>query len=303
MTISLKQIRYFVTTAERGQISQAAIELSISQSAVTTAIKQLESTIGTSLFVRSQKGMELTEGGIQFLYHAYEILDKLNEAKTLNILTDSLEGSLSVAATYTVIGYVLPNHLEKLKTVFPHLDVHLFEHNRETIEEGLLSNRYDIAVLLTANVLDPGIVTETLVSSTRRLWVSARHPLLELDEVGFKEVSKEPYIMLTVDEAAHTTLKYWSNTAYQPSVALRTSSVEAVRSMVANNQGVAVLSDMVHRPWSLEGKRIATIVVNDSVPPMDVGLAWRKGVEFTPAMEAFRSYFRNAYQIPSRIKN
>ncbi len=301
MTISLKQIRYFVTTAERGQISQAAIELSISQSAVTTAIKQLEHTVGTLLFVRSQKGMELTAGGIQFLYHAYEILDKLNEATNLNILTDNLEGSLSVAATYTVIGYFLPNHLDKLKMVFPQLDVQLFEHNRQTIEEGLLSNRYDIAVLLTANIVDPEIVTETLVSSTRRLWVSAKHPLLELEKVGLKEVSEEPYIMLTVDEAAHTSLKYWSNTAYQPSVALRTSSVEAVRSMVANNQGVAILSDMVHRPWSLEGRRIATIVLSDSIPAMDVGLAWRKGVEFTPAMEAFRSYFRNAYQIPSGI--
>jgi len=250
MSISLKQIRYFVATAERGQISQAAVELSISQS-VTTAIKELERTIGTSLFSRSQQGMDLTAAGSEFLFHAYEILDKINEATKLTILTDDLEGALSVAATYTVIGYFLPNHLDKLKRAFPRLEVQLFEHNRETIEEGLLSNRYDIAVLLTANILNPAIVTETLVSSTRRLWVSAKHPLLERESVGLKEVSEEPYIMLTVDEAAHTSLKYWSSTAYQPSVTLRTSSVEAVRSLVANNQGVAILSDMVHRPWSM----------------------------------------------------
>ncbi len=298
MSISLKQIRYFVATAERGQISQAAVELSISQSAVTTAIKELERTIGASLFSRTQQGMDLTAAGGEFLFHAYEILDKINEATKLSILTDDLEGTLSVAATYTVIGYFLPNHLDKLKRAFPRLEVQLFEHNRETIEEGLLTNRYDIAVLLTANILNPAIVTETLMSSTRRLWVSAKHPLLEREFVGLKEVSEEPYIMLTVDEAAHTSLKYWSSTAYQPSVTLRTSSVEAVRSLVANNQGVAILSDMVHRPWSLEGKRINTIVPSDSIPAMEVGLAWRKGVQFTPAMEAFRSYFRNAYHIP-----
>ena len=298
MSISLKQIKYFVSTAERGQISQAAIELSISQSAVTTAIKDLERIIGASLFNRSQQGMELTTAGRQFLFHAYEILAKVNEATNLNILTDDLEGTLSVAATYTVIGYFLPNHLDKISRAFPRLEVQLFEHNRETIEEGLLSNRYDIAVLLTANILNPAIVTETLMSSSRRLWVSTKHPLLERESVSLKEISKEPYIMLTVDEAAHTSLKYWSTTAYQPSVSLRTSSVEAVRSLVANDQGVAILSDMVHRPWSLEGKKIETIVPNDHIPPMDVGLAWRKGVQFTPAMEAFRSYFRNAYHIP-----
>ncbi len=298
LAISLKQIKYFVSTAERGQISQAAIELSISQSAVTTAIKDLERIIGVPLFNRSQQGMELTTAGRQFLFHAYEILEKVDEATNLNILADDLEGTLSVAATYTVIGYFLPNHLDKISRAFPRLAVQLFEHNRETIEEGLLSNRYDIAVLLTANILNPAIVTETLVSSPRRLWISAKHPLLEQESVTLEEISKEPYIMLTVDEAAHTSLKYWSNTAYQPSVILRTSSVEAVRSLVANNQGVAILSDMVLRPWSLEGKRIETIVPRDAIPAMDVGLAWRKGVQFTPAMEAFRSYFRNAYHIP-----
>ena len=104
--------------------------------------------------------------------------------------------------------------------------------------------------------------------------------------------------MLTVDEAAHSSLKYWSGTAYQPKVLLRTSSIEAVRSMVANGLGVAILSDMVHRPWSLEGRRIETVNIQDQVPPMDVGLAWRANSEFTPAMQAFRSYFQQAFGLP-----
>jgi DNA-binding transcriptional LysR family regulator len=64
-------------------------------------------------------------------------------------------------------------------------------------------------------------------------------------------VAEEPYIMLTVDEAAQTAMKYWSQSLYRPRVTLRTSSVEAVRSMVAGGEGVAILSDMVYRPWSL----------------------------------------------------
>ncbi len=274
--ISLRQIRYFVSTAEQGQISQAAVDLAISQSAITTAIKELERTIGADLFVRSPQGMELTAAGRQFLFHAYDILNKVQEATSLNVPANNLEGSLTVAATYTVIGYFLPNHLEKLKRNFPKLDIQLFELNREAIEEGLLSNRYDIAVLLTSNVLNPDLSTETLLGSRRRLWVASKHHLLQQASVGLREISQEPYIMLTVDEAAHTSLKYWSKTPYQPSVTLRTSSVEAVRSMVANGQGVAILSDMVLRPWSLEGKRIETLVPSDPIPAMDVGLAWRR---------------------------
>ncbi len=297
MGVSFRQIRYFVATAELGQVSQAAIELSISQSAITTAIKDLERTVGTALFLRTPQGMELTAAGRQFLSYAYEILSKVADATNLSVPTSELAGRLTVAATYTVIGYFLPFHIERIRRLFPKLEIQFFEHNRETIEEGLLSNRYDISVLLTSNILNPALATETLISSVRRLWVPGRHHLLDCQTVGLKEISQEPYIMLTVDEAAHSSLKYWSRSPYQPNVTLRTSSIEAVRSLVANGQGVAILSDMVHRPWSLEGKRIETINVRDPVPAMDVGLAWRLGAEFSPAMEAFRSYFRQAYQI------
>lgn len=298
MPLSFRQLRYFVATAELGQISQAAMNLSISQSAITTAIKELEQNVGVGLFVRTAHGMDLTPAGREFLSHAYDILNKVEEAIHLNAVGGAVEGSLTIAATYTVIGYFLPYHLERLRRLFPKLEIHLYELNRESIEEGLLTNRYDIAVLLSSNILNDHITTEKLLSSARRLWVPSQHPMLNLADVGLKEVAGEPYIMLTVDEAAHSAMKYWSASSYSPKVILRTSSIEAVRSMVANGQGVAILSDMVHRPWSLEGKRIETITMRDPVPAMDVGLAWRRTAEFTDPMLAVRSYFQQAFHIP-----
>lgn len=298
MALSIRQLRYFVATAEYGQVSQAAISQNISQSAITAAIKELEQIVGVPLFARTAQGMELTSSGRQFLSHAYEILAKIDEAMQLNFINTDVEGELVVAATYTVIGYFLPMHIERIRRLFPKLRVQLYELNRESIEEGLLTNRYDLSVLLTSNILNPMITTETLLSSVRRLWVPAQHHLLRRKGVGLQEISQEPYIMLTVDEAAQSSLKYWSKTPYQPNVTLRTSSVEAVRSMVANNQGVAILSDMVYRPWSLEGRRIETINIQETVPAMDVGLAWRAGNALTPAMQAFRNYFQQAFGLP-----
>ena len=65
--------------------------------------------------------------------------------------------------------------------------------------------------------------------------------------------------------------------------------------------GVAILSDMVYRPWSLEGKRIETMVLRDPVPPMSVGLAWRKNREFSPGMHAVREYFRHTFMEPRSV--
>jgi DNA-binding transcriptional LysR family regulator len=263
MSFSLRQIRYFVATAELGQISQAAIALSISQSAVTTAIRDLERHVGLDLFNRTPLGMDLT-----------------------------------VAATYTVMGYFLPHHIQRLKRSYPGLDIHLFELNREAIEEGLTDRRYDIALALTSNIANPSIATETMMSSPRRLWLSSRHRFLSRAHVGLKEVAEEPYIMLTVDEAAQTAMKYWSQSLYRPRVTLRTSSVEAVRSMVAGGEGVAILSDMVYRPWSLEGERLETMVLADPMPPMNVGLAWHRDATFSDPMRALRTYFQQAFNRP-----
>jgi DNA-binding transcriptional LysR family regulator len=299
MSLSIRQLKYFVATAELGQVSQAAIQLNISQSAVTTAIKEIETSVGSGLFARTHTGMELTDAGRRFLGHAYTILSTVNEAMRVATAQSTMAGALSLATTYTVVGYFLPHHLQRFSQVYPQVAVNVYELNRETIEEGLISNRFDMAVVLTSNLVSPELASETFFGSARRLWVSAKHPLLELHEVTLAEVAKEPYIMLTVDEAAQTALRYWGRTPYQPKIRLRTSSVEAVRSMVANGWGVAILSDMVYRPWSLEGKRIETINLKDPVPTMNVGLAWKKGAELSPTMKAFRDYFRQIYLEPS----
>ncbi|MFC6854655.1 LysR family transcriptional regulator [Marivibrio halodurans] len=299
--MNFRQIKYFVATAELGQVSRAAMELSISQSAITTAIKDLESRVGTRLFDRTTQGMELTQSGRRFLETAYRLLATIEEALNPGATDEEVSGTLSVAATYTVLGYFLPQHLERLERRYPNVRIQLHEQSREMIEDGLVTNRFDMAVVLTSNVNNPELTTETLLSSRRRLWVPTNHHMLDRQSVGFKEIAGEPYIMLTVDEAAHTALRYWSRTEHQPSIRLRTSSVEAVRSIVANGQGVAILSDMVYRPWSLEGKRIETIIPAEPVPPMNVGLAWRKSVEMTPPMRIFRDYFSDQYQTPQSL--
>ncbi|WP_323117755.1 LysR family transcriptional regulator [Burkholderia alba] len=295
MPLTLRQLKYFVATAELGQISQAAIHLTISQSAVTSAIKELEDKLGAQLFLRTPSGVTLTYTGHRFLNHAYTILSSVDEAMRIENLESTLTGKLVIAASYTVLGYFLPHHIQRLSSQYPRLTIQLHELSRNSIEKGLIAGRYDMAVLLTSNVSNPELTLEPIICSARRLWVSAHHPLLKRENVTFTEAALEPFILLTVDEAAQTAMRYWNETPYQPTVILRTSSVEAIRSMVANGTGVTILSDMVYRPWSLEGRRIETIMLVNSVPAMTVGLAWRRNAELSPAMQAIREYFRHTF--------
>ena len=296
--MNFKHLKYFVATAETGQVSRAAKLLSISQSSVTGSVRELEAILGVTLFERRAQGMELTKEGREFLQVARDILDKVDAAHQIDRGTSDISGTLTVAATYTVIGYFLPYHLGRLAQLYPRIDIRIVELNRQSIEEQLLRGQIDMAVALTSNIHREGIETLTLLKSPRRVWVPAGHAFCHGGEVSLNRIAEEPYVMLTVDEAAHSSMKYWNRHNAHPNIKLRTSSVEAVRSLVANGQGVTILSDMVYRPWSLEGRRIETVSTDAAISTMDVGLAFNRATALTPTMQALKSYFSSAFLSP-----
>jgi DNA-binding transcriptional LysR family regulator len=120
--------------------------------------------------------------------------------------------------------------------------------------------------------------------------VAEGHALAERDQVSLKDITPYPYILPVVDEGDVASLRYWKQATLQPATLLRTTSMEAVREMVALGLGVTILSDMVYRPWSLDGRRIRTVPVKNPIPPMEVGLVWPKGKRLSPLADAFRDY-------------
>jgi DNA-binding transcriptional LysR family regulator len=91
-------------------------------------------------------------------------------------------------------------------------------------------------------------------------------------------------------------MRYWDCTPYRPQVLFRTSSVEAVRTMVASGMGVTILSDLVYRQWSLEGQRLETRDIIEPIPSMDVGVAWKQNAELSSPAAVLQDYLvRNAH--------
>jgi DNA-binding transcriptional LysR family regulator len=300
MSFSFRQVRYFIAAAELGQISQAAVELNVSQSAVTAAIRQLEDLLGTRLLFRHASGVSLTHEGARFLPQARAIAAAVAEAMRVSGHAAPVEGRVRVGVTYTVAGYFLPPYLARFRRAYPQVTVELREAHRTAIEDGLVRDELDLAVMLTSNLENTDqIAAETLFRSARHLWLPVDHPLQKQERVSLADVAREPYIMLTVDEAAFTAKRYWERTPHQPAIMFQTSSVEAVRSMVAAGMGVTILSDMVYRPWSLDGQRIEKRALAEPVPTMDAGLAWKRDLAMTPAVRAFRDHLGLAFHLPA----
>jgi DNA-binding transcriptional LysR family regulator len=289
---TLRQLQYFAAVARTGQISLAATESHVTQSTMTAAIAELERALGTLLFERSRNGVALTYQGHLFLQHANAVLEVASEAARHPFRDPSeVSGTLHLAASYTVLGYFLLPFIAKFQKQHPAARIVPVEQDRDRIEASVASGEIELAVALTSNMLEPKRFGRlALARSRRQLWVAPGHPLADMAQVSLQDVSPYPYILPMVDEGDVAAMRYWEEAGLQPQNLLRTSSMEAVREMVALGLGVTVLSDMVFRPWSLDGRRIRTVPLKNPVPPMEVGLIWLKGHRLGPVAAALRKY-------------
>jgi DNA-binding transcriptional LysR family regulator len=289
MAFTLRQIQYFIAVAEQGSITRAAQNLSISQSSVTEALKELETDLGVELFDRHPRGLTITHNGHQFLRHATKILSSVSDARTsFSGSKNELSGKLNIGVTSLVAGYVLSDLLARYRRACPGVEVSAIEDNGGYLEHLLVGGELDVAVMVISNLRDRmALQAEILETSPYRLWLPMGHPLVSADIISIADIAREPLIMLTVDEIEENTGKLLSALGARPHVAFRTRSVEAVRSLVATGAGVALLPDLVYRPWSLEGDRIESRDVSGALPVVQVGMVWRKGSSLPQAARDF----------------
>ncbi len=289
MSFSFRNVRYFIAVAEAESVTRATQTLNISQSVITEAIKSLEADLGVPLFQRHARGMVLTHAGHQFLRHAHEILAVVRNAQqALNARPDAMTGQLNLGVTGLMSGYFLSYLLDRFRRTLPKVEVRIVEDERGYLEHLLVNGELDLAIVLTSNIENRlALEVEVLQVAPWRIWLPSNHPLLELGSINLKEIANEAMIMLKLDELDDNTTAFWRAAGLKPRVAMRTQSVEAVRSLVATGAGLSILPEMLYRPWSLDGDRLEVRPIQESMPVLEIGVAWRRGSPLSEAAQNF----------------
>ncbi|RJF88682.1 LysR family transcriptional regulator [Oleomonas cavernae] len=296
MSFSLRQIQYFVAVAENGSVSRAAHQLSVSQSTITEAVQELERDLGLKLMERQARGVALTHKGHHFLRHATKILADVADARrALAEDRERVTGAIHVGVTSLVAGYVLSDLLARFRRAYPAVEVSAVEDNRDYLEHLLVNGELDVAVVVVvADRGDQGALqAEILEVSPYRLWLPLGHRLAAEAEISLAEIAQERQVALSIDEIEQTAEAYWRRHGGRPTVAFRTRSVEAVRSLVATGAGLAILPDLLYRPWSLEGDRIEARPIAEALPTVQVGIVWRRGSTLPQPARNFIEIARN----------
>lgn len=288
--VTLRQFRYFIAVAESGSVASASRMLNIAQSALTKSLLELESEVGSSLFARSSKGMALTPQGHRFLLGARKVIGSVADALRMNGVDSASEltGVLAVGVTSLVAGYYLSELFSRFRRTCPAVEVFVTEDTPRFLEHLLINGELDVAIMVSNALSEPqAMVAETLTRSPNRVWLAANHPLTARDELTLAECAAHDHVVLEADRIDDVMKAVWSRHQLKPRTILRTSSLEAVRSLVGAGAGIAVLPDFLYRPWTLDAEHVEVRRLRDEVPSIDVGLVWRRGSGLKAAATEF----------------
>jgi len=302
MNVTLRQFRYFIAVADCASVSAASRQLSIAQSAITTAVQELEEQVGLRLLERTSRGVTLTPDGHRFLANARRVIAAVADAThALHVQPKALVGTLSIGVTPLVAGYYLSELLSRFTRACPEVEVQVIEDEPRFLEHLLINGEVDAAIMVSSALVDrQALATEILTRSPNRVWLASSHPLAQRDDVSLAEVAQCPLIVLAADRLDELMRAVWQRYQLSPRTLLRSSSLEAVRSLVGAGMGVTILPDVLHRPWSLEAARIEARPLRDEIATLDIGLVWRRGMAIDPITTEFIEVAREQSAARSR---
>ena len=176
--MDLKQLEYIVMIAEENSITKAAERLFMAQSSLSQFLGILENNVGSKLFIRTSRGVCLTQEGELMLQYAYKTLAEYrsvqNEIKDIK----QLKSGRVIMGISTFRGsYLLPPVLNAFHLEHPDVKVEIVEKNSMALEQMLLSGEIDIALLVMSEA-DPRLNIERVMKDEICLLTSPTHPIM-----------------------------------------------------------------------------------------------------------------------------
>jgi DNA-binding transcriptional LysR family regulator len=286
--MTLEQLRIFIAVAELQHVTQAAENLHLTQSAVSSAIQALETRHNVRLFDRIGRRIELTRAGAQFLAQAKQIVERARAGeKFLDQFADLSRGVLAVHASQTIGCYWLVPYLVQFKQRFPGIRIEMDIGNTAEVAKAVASGSADLG--FAEGAVDHDALREQTVATDQMLLVfgrdscwASRSAKTPGDLLGFDWVLRESGSgTRSVFEAAIVAAGI---DVSQLTVALEFSSNEAVRTAVENGAGATIISELVVASQLESGALVGSSLLR---PVRQFKLIQHRDRMPSPAIEAF----------------
>ena len=242
-SITLHQLRVFKAVADNLSFSAAAQDLRLSQPSVSYQVKELERAVGMDLLDRLGKHVELTQAGHLLYGYVRQTLNVIDEAAVaLGELQGLERGSLKVGASTTVGIYVIPLALGAFKKLHPGLAISLEIGSRGVVQEKVLKNELDLAVV-GPPLKDADLVVEPFIFDELVVIAPLEHPLARRRGLSLKDLKDEPFLMREDGSGTRFAVEKAARKAnVRLEVGMELGSNGAIKHAVESGLGLAILS-------------------------------------------------------------
>ena len=292
--VNLDLYRVFYTVARCGSLTKAAEELYISQPAVSQAIKQLETQLGTPLFNRMRKGMELTAQGGELVYKDVEKALKLLggvEAK-LAELKETATGTLRIGASASIFQYILSGQIVAFRNRYPQIKIELISDVSPKIIEYLKTDRCDVGFLNLPIDEDEEIRLGEPIQILHDVFVVGKAQAdLCARELSLGDLQEYPLLLMKEHTVARTSFENFCRSfGVKISPSVEVDSWDFMKRLVTNGMGIGCIPREYALRRLSEGL-LYELNVQPTLPLRSIGMAIPKNSNMQFALRAFIELF------------
>lgn len=278
MNIDFELYRIFYTVAQNKNITKASEELHISQPAISKSIKKLEEQLGGQLFVRTKRGVILTEEGKEFYNYIKQAIEFITNAE--NKFTDLINleaGCIKIGSNSTLTKEFLLPYLKEFNTKYPKIDIQITTGLTQDLILKLRNGLIDIVIL---NINDKKYDNDIEIIKCKRVKdcfvVNEKYKELSNRKISIKELNNYPLILL---EKKSNTRTFIENLAKEKGIILKPSieltSYTLVKELTNIGLGIGyVTKDFIKE--ELKNKTLFEIDLEEEIPSRYIGIALSK---------------------------
>ncbi|WP_020166708.1 MULTISPECIES: LysR family transcriptional regulator [Methylotenera] len=285
MKYSLRQLEIFVAISRTASVSRAAEELSLSQSATSTALGELEKQFDLQLFDRVNKSLRINETGQQLLPRAVELLDRAKEIEAL--LQGHISfGHMKIGATLTVGNYLVTILVARFLQSHPESRIQLQVQNTSAIVQQIANHELDLG-LIEGDCYHPDITVQPWVADELVVFSAPNHPLAKLRKVTTEQLLLEPWILREKGSGTRETFnRAFHNYNAQLNIRLELEHTEAIKRAVESGLGIGCISRLALKDAFRRGSLVPL-----ATPQLNLGrffyFLWHKQKYQTTGMREF----------------
>lgn len=291
LDFTLVQLRYFQEVARRENMTEAARHLNVTQSAVSTAMAQLERVLGIDLFIRQRnRSVVLSPAGRRFLAEVNAVLEATDAlGETALGLARSLSGTLTVGVFSPIAPTRLPLIHNEFEKRYPNVRVNYIEADLQVLQRTVIAGECDMALTYTLGLTDrfdsfliDVVEPHVLVSQHHRLGGGEAGPR----PIHLRELAEEDYIQLDLPYSRQYYDELFRIAGVVPTIRHSFSGYETVRSFVAMGHGYSLLSQSVSAGTYI-GSKTVDLPLLDDFPSIDLAFIWPREVRLSRRARAF----------------